>query len=146
MGTQNWMWIFLFLFFIYALELNLCPLECFPCLYRGLQCFPPMRYISGRGHTHTQTWWHLRTNLQPACLYYACSYTVARHHSQLCSAAHWKACFSVCNTASRDWAYRLWIWLYYVLISGQFLVCRAIEKNYTLRSQYNVWSIRKHFR
>ena len=52
---------------------------------------------------------------------------VTRHHSQLvlCSAAHWKACFSVSNTGNRGTR------LCSVVISGQFIfckVCPSLEK------------------
>ena len=71
-----------------CLWIKVTALWSFPCLYREairLQCFPPTRYVSGRGHAHISTWRPLPDLLNiaiyGACfiiwLYYACRYTVA---------------------------------------------------------------------
>ena len=71
-----------------CLWIKVMALWSFPCLYREairLQCFPPTRYVSGRGHAHISTWRPLPDLLNTAIygpcfivwLYYARSYTVA---------------------------------------------------------------------
>ena len=61
-----------------------------------LQCFPPTRYVSGRGYVHTNatTFTRFSRNCNRECLlmallrmYLPCT-LIPRHHSQLCSAAH----------------------------------------------------------
>ena len=69
-----------------------------------LQCFPPTLYKSGHGQ---RTWtWRLSPdllNIGSLVALYGSTVHVALYpgasNSQLCSASHWKACFSVSNIA-----------------------------------------------
>ena len=82
------------------------------------------------------------------CIYLHCNLKlIPRHNSQLCSAAHWKAYFSVCNTAKLLW---LWIELYYVVIFGQFFFLLSVSFFWKKTKKKNiiccVWGLIKHFK
>ena len=93
MGTQNGL-INSNGFFIHTFKLTICSPEFFPHVLR-----PRVTWLCS--HINVMTFsqnCNIASLLAFVWLYYACSYTslIPRHHSQLCSATHWKACFSHC--------------------------------------------------
>ena len=127
------------------LRIKVMALWSFPiCLYGEairLQCFLPTRYVSEHGHVYICMWRPLPDLLKIAniwtlvALYGSmmhCS-LIPRHNFQLCSAAHWKACFSVCNTAklgigSEDKAMNLAVLMWWFSDNFFFfcLVCQSL--------------------
>ena len=113
------------------------PLECFPYVCIGKPYVRAFAMFSA--HALREWAWscaHKRDDLYPICthlqsrepacivwLYYVCSYIIPRHHSQLCSAAHWKACFSVCVGGSLGLKTRTLdpeSWVQVPLVAGHF--------------------------
>ena len=108
MGTQNGSKLHrTFWIFIHTFKLKIWPQQClrYVCIGNPNVLRPHATWVGVAMRTYK------RDDLYPICcniggllaLYVStmlhCS-LIPRHHSQLCSAVHWKACFSVCNAAN----------------------------------------------